>query len=106
MLDCKVEQLNAPDAKRHYTTFYKRSIKLQKTLLKDNEIQLHNGMFYQSCFNGKKIFDRVRLAVLTHFCAGNFFTVLKTFRKEINIIGENCFLALKEITDLIYCNMS
>ena len=42
---------------------------------------------------------RERLVVLSHFCAENFFAAQKTFRKEIDINRENCFLALKEIID-------
>ena len=95
MLDCGAEQLNAPDAKRHHTTFYRHSMKLQKNLLTGNDVKLRNVLVHQLCFDEKKIFEKERLAAPSHFCTGSFFTTLKTFRKEKNITGENCSIALK-----------
>ena len=99
MLDCGVEQLNALDAKRLHTTFYRHSMKLQKTLLTCNEVKLRNALFHKVCFDGNKIFEKERLAALSHFFTGSFFTALRTFKKEKSTTGENCFRALKELID-------
>ena len=70
MLDWGAKQLNAPDAKRHHTTVYRHSMKLQKTLLTGNDVRLRNALFHQLCFDGKKIFEKERLAALSYFCTG------------------------------------
>ena len=74
-------------------------MKLQKTLLTGNDVKLRNALFHQLCFDAKKIFEKERLAALSHFCTGSFFTALKTFRKEKSFTGENCSIALKELVD-------
>ena len=62
MLDCRAEQLNVPDAKRHHTTFYRHSMKLQKTLFTGNNVKLRNALFHQLCFDEKKIFEKRKIS--------------------------------------------
>ena len=58
MLDCRAEQLNAPVAKRHHTTFYTHSMKLQKTLFMDNDVKLRNAPFHQLCLTEKRFLKK------------------------------------------------
>ena len=72
-------------------------IKLHKTLLERDEMQLHDAVFYRLCIDGKKSFQRERLAAISHFSEGNCFVALKTFQKETSITGENSFSSLKQL---------
>ena len=99
LLNVAAKNLGEPEAKRHYSTVYRKQIKYRFDFLESDRVQLRNAAFHQLCFDGKKLFDRERLAVISNFIDGTIFTALKTFRKNERVTGENCFNAIKQLVE-------
>ena len=99
LINVAADNLGVPMAKRSYITVYRQNLKTRQTLLDEGLIKLRNAVYHQICFDGKKLFDRERLAVLSNFLDGSFFIALKTFRKNEKTTGENCFNAIKSLIE-------
>ena len=93
------KNLGEPEAKRHYSNVYRNQIKSRFKFLEEDRTKLRNAVFHQLCFDGKKLFDRERLAIISNFIDGTIFTALKTFRKTERVTGENCFNSIKQLVE-------
>ena len=99
LLNVAAKNLGEPEAKRHYSNVYRNQIKSRFKFLEEDRTKLRNAVFHQLCFDGKKLFDRERLAIISNFIDGTIFTALKTFRKTERVTGENCFNSIKQLVE-------